>query len=263
MSLENFEKILQTISPHTKFIALHLMGEPLAHPHIIEILEICEKNFISNNGPKVIITTNGILIKKYQKDLLNFKSIHQINFSLHSYTDNFKDRDFRPYLLEILNFSSESQSFRDDLYVNFRLWSLKNTKDQNLENEKFMNEINHFFQVEISKTIDVSSIKSKKIKDKIYYHFDSRFEWPSLEIPIISKIGTCHGLTQHIGIHADGTVVPCCLDKEAKIPLGNILKTPLTEILNQKVPTDMKIGFKEKKLIHPLCQRCQFITRFQ
>ncbi len=263
MSLTDFEKTLKAVSPHTKFITLHLMGEPLAHPHILEILNVCEDNFKKNLGPKIILTTNGILINKYKEDLIRFHSVHQINFSLHSFTDNFKDRDFRPYLMDILNFSKDSQKARSDLYINYRLWSLKNVNEQNLENEKFMDEINQFFKVDISKTIDVGSIKSKRIEDKIYYHFDSRFIWPSLDYPIISKTGTCHGLTQHIGIHADGTVVPCCLDKEAKIPLGNILTTPLLEIMNQKEVQAMKSGFEKNTLVNPLCQRCQYITRFQ
>ena len=61
----------------------------------------------------------------------------------------------------------------------------------------------------------------------------------------------------------DGTVVPCCLDKEAVISLGNCLSENLTDILSSSRAIRMKEGFKQGKLVEELCQRCDYITRFK
>jgi radical SAM protein with 4Fe4S-binding SPASM domain len=100
------------------------------------------------------------------------------------------------------------------------------------------------------------------IKDRLYLHFDTEFIWPSLDLPALGTSGRCYGLSSHFGILVDGTVVPCCLDKEASIPLGNALDTPIVDILASRRAQDILKGFKQNKLIEKLCQRCQYIDRF-
>jgi hypothetical protein len=57
-------------------------------------------------------------------------------------------------------------------------------------------------------------------------------------------------------------VVPCCLDKEASIPLGKIQDMPLIDILNSEKAIGILKGFQQNKLVENLCQRCQYIERF-
>jgi radical SAM protein with 4Fe4S-binding SPASM domain len=257
-----FKKILNEVSPFTKEICLHLMGEPLAHPEFLEILSICQENFKSTDV-RINLTTNGILLNKYREILISTEAIRQINFSIHSFKDNFKDRDINPYLEDILNFSKESQTRRDDLYINYRLWNITSSNEQEESNLPLIQKMSAYFDAEIKSDIDVASIKSKRIYKKIYFHFDSRFIWPSIHHPPISDRGFCHGLTSHIGIHADGTVVPCCLDKEAIINLGDLKNIPLKEILLSQRAVAMKEGFRQKKLVEKLCKGCNYIQRFQ
>lgn len=262
MDVDSFSNILAKVSPFTNEVCLHLMGEPLAHPDFLKILSIAHENYLKTNV-QINLTTNGILLNKYKDELINSKAIRQINFSIQSFQDNFKDRDITPYLMDILNFTKESQSRRDDLYINFRLWNIKDSQSQNETNLPIMKMITSFFNVDINPAIDVGSIKSKKIINKVYFHFDSRFTWPSLQLPIINHTGFCHGLSGHIGIHADGTVVPCCLDKEAVINLGNAKNEDVESILQGPRAKTMKDGFSQKKLVEDMCKRCPYIKRFQ
>ena len=110
--------------------------------------------------------------------------------------------------------------------------------------------------------IDVRKKKSINIKNRLYLHFDTEFIWPSLDLPVLGTNGTCYGLSSHIGILVDGTVVPCCLDKEAAIPLGNIQDTPIINILASRQAQYIIKGFKQNQLVEKLCQRCQYIERF-
>lgn len=262
MDVDLFKSILTEVSPYTHEVCLHLMGEPLAHPDFLKILSIAEENYLQTQV-QINLTTNGILLNKYKNELIHSKAIRQINFSIQSFQDNYKDRDITPYLMDILEFSKESQKMRDDLYINFRLWNLKDAQTQNESNLPLIKTIANFFSVEINPAIDVGSIKSKKIINKIYFHFDSRFTWPSMNLPVINQSGFCHGLSGHIGIHADGTVVPCCLDKEAVINLGSLKNTTISEVLSTPRAQAIRTGFSQKKLVEEMCKRCPYIKRFQ
>lgn len=254
MSVDDFKKVIKQAAPLAKEICLHLMGEPLAHPQIEEILQICDESDV-----KIQLTTNGILIKRYQELLLRSKCIRQINFSLQSYKDNFPNKDLRKYLVPILGFTLMLQEKSPEVYVNLRLW---NVDAESMDNEEIFQEVEKFYDIEIKRSVDVGNIKSKRIWNRVYLHFDSRFEWPDMELPYQGDTGRCHGILNHIGIHANGVVVPCCLDKEAQINLGNCLEQDLNEILSSDRATAMKIGFESNKRVEDLCKHCSYITRF-
>lgn len=258
MGLELFEKTLKQVAPLTEQVCLHLMGEPLAHPEFESIIKICEAY-----GVRINLTTNGVLLNRYAELLTTSPAFHQVNFSIHSFKDNFKDKSILPYLTDILNFSKLAHQRVPDMYINYRLWNIFETTTQNDSNKDILKNIANFFEVDIKEDIDVGSIKSKRIWNRVYLHFDSRFEWPHPLMPLQSNKGFCHALSSHIGIHADGTVVPCCLDKEARLDLGNCGSQSLAEILEGKRAKAMREGFAHKKLAEDLCQRCTYIKRFQ
>ncbi len=251
---QSFEEISLQALPLTEQVCLHLMGEPLAHPEIATILGLA-----STHHAKIQLTTNGILLKKHQQLLIESNSIVQINFSLQSFKDNYPQKSYRDYLLNILDFSKELHKHRPEVYVNLRLWN-KGSMDE--DNEETFSLLETFYDVKINRHVDVGNIKSKNIWNRVYLHFDSRFEWPSMHVPHLGTKGRCHGLGNHIGIHTDGTVVPCCLDKEADINLGNCLKQPLLEILSSPKALKIKKGFEQGVLVEELCQRCDYIKRF-
>lgn len=254
MSVEQFKKTLLQAKPLADEICLHLMGEPLAHPQIKEIFEICD-----NENVQVQLTTNGLLLKRYQDMLINSKCLRQINFSLQSYQDNFPHKDLRQYLIPILGFTLLLHDKKPESYVNLRLW---NIHDQRLDNEEVFQEIEKFYEIKINRAVDVGNIKSKKIWNRVYLHFDSRFEWPELSLPYQGEQGRCHGLISHIGIHANGVVVPCCLDKEAQINLGNVFEDSLENIIAGVRATAIVDGFKNNKRVEELCKHCSYISRF-
>jgi radical SAM protein with 4Fe4S-binding SPASM domain len=103
--------------------------------------------------------------------------------------------------------------------------------------------------------------KSLRIASKILLNFDNYFQWPSLQSTHDSD-ASCHALKSHIGILADGTVVPCCLDGEGVINLGNLNNTPLKEVLSSQRAQDMIEGFRQNKAVEELCRKCSYKDRF-
>ena len=60
----------------------------------------------------------------------------------------------------------------------------------------------------------------------------------------------------------DGTVVPCCLDAEGTLALGNLFDTPLDEILASPRARAIYENFTNRRAIEPLCLRCDYARRF-
>lgn len=258
MDLDLFENIIQQVSPLTELVCFHLMGDPLVHPKLKEMIQICEKY-----NTKIFFVTNGVLLKEANQHLLLSPAFYQVNFSLHSFFDNFKTKDPTAYLEKIFNWTEQAFVMRPDLYINYRLWNLQDVRGEENLNLAMLNFIEKRFDFKFEKSIDVRKQKSVRIKNKLYLHFDTEFVWPDTQLPVLGKSGTCYGLSSHFGILVDGTVVPCCLDKEAAIPLGNIKQNKIEEILNNTRAKDMLRGFKQNNLVENLCQRCQYIERFQ
>ena len=74
--------------------------------------------------------------------------------------------------------------------------------------------------------------------------------------------GFCYGMLDHVGVLADGTVVPCCLDADGEITLGNIFESDLSEILASPRARAIADGFKHHQKVEPLCRRCGYSKRF-
>ena len=174
----------------------------------------------------------------------------------------FPDRDPTAYLDRIFAFCDKAFVEREDLYINFRLWNLATPQGVESKNIQMLERIEQRFGCHIRKDIDVRRFKSQRLIHRLYLHFDTEFTWPSMELPVLGETGRCYGLSQHFGILVDGTIVPCCLDKEGVIPLGNINDQPLEAILAGPKAKAMLDGFNRGKLVEDLCKRCQYITRF-
>lgn len=260
MAVDKFRETIQQVSPLAEQVCLHLMGEPLAHPNFPQILEICDEYQL-----QLQLTTNGLLLKKYTDLVLGSQTIKQVNISLQAYLDNYPDRPLEDYLDQIASFIELSVKKRPELYLNLRLWNINDgeTSDHTISNERIFRYLEGRFQIEINRVVEVSHIKSKKLFERVYLHFDSRFEWPRLELPNNGTLGRCHGLINQVGIHADGSVVPCCLDDQKIINLGNVFEDSLNNILNSKRAVAIADGFRQNKLVEDLCQRCDYITRFK
>lgn len=257
MIREELEKTLSQVAPFAERVCFHVMGEPLQHPEFTDYVEQA-----GSLGVHLEITTNGTLLSPDKQKALLHPAVVQVNFSLQSFIDNFPKANADTYLKGVLGFCRQAQLARPDLYVNLRLWNLNQGAD-NDPNEYFFKKIEDEFGVSLNRRVDPSFKKSKRIVDRIYLHFDSRFEWPNIRGPRLSERGTCHGTRSHVAIHADGKVVPCCLDKEARIVLGDLKKESFAAIIQNSRTTAMTQGFEQGQLIEDLCQRCTYIQRFE
>ncbi len=258
MSLLQVEQVFIAIKPFADYVYLHVKGEPLLHPKIDEILDLAALHEI-----KVNITTTGTLLNKVGHKLLEKSALRQINFSLHSYNQNLAAFSKIPYFETIFNFANRLQ-LSSETIISYRLWNLHGIYQPELQQAK-----NKIVLSEIEKAYNLLPIEEKynpgkgiKIRERLYLNFEPQFEWPSMQNTTESETGFCHALRTHAGILADGTVVPCCLDGEGVMNLGNIFEKPFSEIISDRRATAIYNGFSSGTAIEPLCKKCSFKEKF-
>ena len=96
----------------------------------------------------------------------------------------------------------------------------------------------------------------------VFLEWGERFDWPNLSASDGVPPSFCHGLRDQIGVLWDGTVVPCCLDHEGDVPLGNLYTQELDHILNSPRARAIYDGFSRGRAVEELCRRCGFARRF-
>lgn len=259
LSIERFKKILEEVKPYTKYIYFHLMGEPLLNRNLEKFLEISY-----NEGFKVNLTTNGTLIPKVKEVLLNAKALRQINISLHSFEANNNNILFTDYFNNVFDFVKEANE-NTDIICAMRLWNMDSStlKGQNDLNNDILAEMGRILGYEGNLSEILERDNKVKIKDRMYLNGAEKFQWPAMNIEPLGDSGFCHGLRDHFGILVDGTVVPCCLDGEGNIPLGNIYEKPLKEILEGERARSIYDGFSARKRVEELCKRCGYSEKFK
>lgn len=96
----------------------------------------------------------------------------------------------------------------------------------------------------------------------VYINQDNEFKWPSLDAEEDDGNGFCYGLRNQAGILTNGTVVPCCLDGEGVIDIGNINEYSFSDIVQMDRATNLVDGFSRRKAVEELCRKCRYRQRF-
>ena len=262
LSVSDFRETLEQLKPYTTYLYLHVKGEPLLHPDLSMLLDICHEM-----GFQINITTNRTLIRRQHEMLLSKSAVRQINFSLHSFDGNEICHSREEYIADILDFAKEAQH-RSRIIVSLRLWNLTAASATMVDelalrrNDELLSMIETAFDLPFRIQEEVIAARGIKLSDRIYLNQAQLFEWPDLAAQEYPGRAFCYGLRNQIGILVDGTVIPCCLDGEGVIELGNIYGRALAEILESPRSKAIYDGFSRKEAVEELCKRCGYRQRF-
>ena len=243
---EEFSTLLPKIRPYTDFLYFHLMGEPLLHPKLERFLTLA-----GEAGFKVILTTNGTLLPKQQEILLKSPALHKVNISLHAFEANDLTVPFEDYLSGFFTFGKAAEGKK---LIAYRLW---NQGGQDEKNNDILAAMAKFFPKPW-----VQERRGTRIGERIYLEYGDKFDWPDLNAADGGEGVFCHGLRDQLGILCDGTVVPCCLDHEGDIALGNLFSQSMEEILESPRAKAIYDGFSQRKAAEELCRKCGYARRF-
>ena len=252
MSTDEFERVAEKVAGKAENYYLHVLGEPLFHPDLPEILDTA-----SEYGMPVSITTNGTLLRENAAMLMSKPALKKISVSLHSF-EGCGGTDAADYVKSCLDFAKLCAENRKICVL--RLWNLDGafSKGQNSLNDSIIGLMKSEFPDEWKQCFN-----GWKLKDYLFLEWGEKFEWPDLNAPDYGECGFCYGLRSQIAVLCDGTVVPCCLDSEGDIALGSIYENTLDEIISTPRAKAMYKGFTARKMAEPLCRRCGYANRFR
>ena len=243
---EELAVLLPKIRPYTDYLYFHLMGEPLLHPKLERFLKMA-----GEYGFKVILTTNGTLLKKQQEMLLRSPALHKINISLHAFEANDLAVPFETYLSDCFAFGNASAGKK---LVVYRLW---NQGGEDTQNREILDAMHRYFPEDW-----VQERHGIRIADRTYLEYGDKFDWPDLTAAEGDSRVFCYGLRDQLGVLCDGTVVPCCLDHDGDLALGNLLTQDMEEILNSPRAKAIYEGFSNREATEELCRKCGYARRF-
>lgn len=246
MTEKEFSAVAKKLRPITDYIYYHVMGEPLTHPMLCDFIGIANEL-----GFKSAVTTNGSLLKKRGDELIA-SGVYKVNISVHSFEDGEKE-DYIQYINDCIEFADKAS--RAGVLTVMRLWN--NGCDGGLNDETLAlmkNKLDGEWK---------EGTRGYRIRHKLHLEYGERFDWPDMEAENYGENVFCYGLRDHFGVLSNGTVVPCCLDHEGDIALGNIYEEDIEDILNSERARAMLNGFSCRNATEELCRKCGYARRFK
>lgn len=255
MSIPEFETVLLKLHGVTDYVYLHVMGEPLLHPDLSRLMELCRQY-----GYKVNITTNGTLIGEKDEILLSASALRQVNFSVHSQEGVVNEATVDRYLDEIFSFTDAALS-KGGVYISYRLWNLTSKASEHY-NSFVVNKLQQRYEPDFQVFEALEMYKRITLRDRLFLNSAEVFQWPSVSAGGSNDSGFCLGLRDQVAILVDGTVVPCCLDSDGSVPLGNIFNEDFASIIDGERAISLYNGFSQRRAVEELCRKCGYRDRF-
>lgn len=257
MDEREFSLAIDRVKGVAESVYLHVKGEPLLHPLLGRFIDIA-----GVAGLPVLITTNGTLLESAEEALCGKPNLRRLNVSLHSLSAFPKERieeTARAILDAAGRVGAANRAVNPSFLVSLRLW----TKDD-VPSTSFILEL-----IEDWAGKDRGSLSSALgnrgglvVRPGLAIHLAREFVWPSLDGTDFGSRGFCRALRDQAGILSDGTVVPCCLDGEGVLALGNVFESPMEDILSSPRARAIYDAFTDRNVTEPLCRRCGYRTRF-
>lgn len=256
MDPEVFRAYATEAKQFTDYVYLHVMGEPFLHPQLDRIIDIA-----SEIGLRVCLTTNGTLFHK-RMDILRPRTdaLYKISISLHAHEGNGEDA-MGASLEEYVRGVAESarELGRSGVISVLRLWNADNPDAilpaKNTQNGRTLAILREIFDGEWT-----VNRRGHRIGEGVYLEWGETFDWPTDDgtLPDRGPRAHCFAMKDHVAILVDGRVLPCCIDCDGRMVLGDLHEKSLADILADAPAEEFRRQLAEGRLTHPLCRHCNF-----
>lgn len=245
MSVAEFRAAAEKLRPFTEYIYLHVMGEPLLHPELEKLLGVCE-----SLGFRVSLTTNGTLLSERAALLVSSPAMYRISVSLHSFEVNEEKTTLEKYISSVCETALTARE--NGILFSMRLWNEGGSNEKNGEIKRLIEA--HF------PPPHKENARGITLASGVFLEYGEKFEWPDRDGEN-RPVRFCMGLRDQIAVLCDGTVVPCCLDADGEIPLGNIFTEELSSLVASERAQALLRGFSEGHAVEKLCKTCGFAEK--
>ncbi len=251
-----FQKILDKLAPDLIYLTLYFQGEPLINPHFSEMVKMAR-----DRNTFVATSTNGHFlddenVEKIIKSGLNHLIISLDGLDQQTYEKYRVNGNFQTVMDGIRRLVAARETLKSDTpFIELQFLVMRH-------NEHQLAQVSEFAR---NSGVDKLSFKSAQV-----YNFDKAFSViPTLKSKsryrqlldgnwvIGKKIrNRCHRIWSSIVVTWDGKAVPCCYDKNADHPSGNLLEDSLKTVWKNQ----LSASFRKKVLVDRtqinICRNC-------
>lgn len=223
IKFETFKRVID-LNPEVQRIYLTDWGEPLIHPQIIAMIR-----YAHSRGKQTALTTNGTTLdESFSLELLG-SGLDIIKFSVDGGKKTFerlRGASYEKVESHILRFLQMRDELGKKIWVEVSM----------LVFEETLSEIDPFLN---------------RWKDRVdYVNLQPKFFSLSKK-----NSAPCRDLWRILVVLWDGRVVPCCVDFEGELVIGDAHTENLQKLFNGQSMKELRKGHFRRKL-PSLCQRC-------
>lgn len=232
LDLSLFRALIDELSPGLSFLMLYFQGEPFLHPQLEELIVFATSKKIYTS-----VSTNGHYLSSRNAKKLILSGLDRIIISLdgtdqESYSRYRKGGDFNEVLHGIVNLVRIKKEMHSRLPMIILQFLVMRHNEHQVDEVKTLGK-----RLGVNRTV----IKSLQVYDFVnnldLLPSDSRYSRYTVnkngEVIIKNRLrNRCRRLWHTIVILQDGSVVPCCFDKDARFILGKYPERSLYDIWN-------------------------------
>lgn len=234
INFELYKKLIDE-NPTLEFVLLFHWGEPLLYPRIFDMIE-----YAGQKGIKPILTTNSSRFTKEVLQKIVHSKLDRITVSMDGIGKTYEKIRGYPFAKVEKNV-------------------LDLVRARNKAKSRVKIDLTMVISEKSEENVEAFIAKWKKIVDRL--QIQPAMELVQKKPALRNKKDRCRELWRgNLIVHWDGTVVPCCVDFEGLMKLGDANKEKLTDILNaepmQKLRQQHNTG--NFKLMCKFCQ--EYVT---
>ena len=171
---EEFRLLAGKLRPWTDYLYLHVLGEPLLHPQLAEILASA-----GELGFRVCLVTNGTLLAQRLDMLLAAPALHKLSVSLHSFEANDALMPLETYLAAV--WDGCARLAERGVLCALRLWNEGGLAEKNAE-------ILRYLERRCGRRIadiPVDRRGNRTLRPNLFLEHAEKFDWPAPGAPLL------------------------------------------------------------------------------
>lgn len=246
MSVEMFRNVIDDICGNRPLVKLYLSGEPLLHEGLFEIVE-----YAGAKGCRTMVHTNATLLTADASERILSSALTFLSFSFDGCSAEVYERLRPPAKFE---------------HVRSNIRQYLDLRRQRGRGPRTTIEIIHMRETDHLLQDFVAEWKESGVDD---VHVVQHLTWHGLvdDRGVKCRLDTCDykpcaAPFRHGCILSDGTVVPCCLDVNGRMPLGNVARGTFKEIWSGHDYRRLRLGMLTGTFPPDcICARCDNTLR--
>lgn len=251
MDISLLKKIIEEAKLHPpKTIGLHLFGEPLMHPELIQIIKLIKTNI---SGPKLILSTNAYFLNRDLSRNIIESGLDRIRFSLDgtersTYEELRRGSDFERVVKNIEEFINiRNLSNVDYPVIQMQIIGMKDTACQI---NRFRRQWNPLLKKNDQIIVQEFMTFAGRVADRTYFKIATLRDRLKRRLP-------CLRLWKNLVVYWDGRVSVCCYDYDGELLIGDLNKESISQLWQgQRMNMIRMLQLNLEKNKFSLCRSC-------